>query len=164
PRRSSRGARRAGDPAPRSSAMSRAAGGVHVAEMQRSRLLAAAVGAVEEWGYDGASVARITAHARVSRRTFYELFENREDCLLAVLESVVEQITAEIAAANLEGSSWRERVRGGLWVILCFFDREPALARLCIVESQRAGQKVLDHRQAVLERLAKIVAEGRRGG
>jgi AcrR family transcriptional regulator len=130
--------------------------------MQRSRLLAAAVGAVGEWGYDGASVARITAHARVSRRTFYELFENREDCLLAVLDGVVEQIAAEIAAAKLEGSSWRERVRGGLWVILCFFDREPALARLCIVESQRAGEKVLDARQAVLERLAKIVDEGRR--
>lgn len=138
-------------------------GGERVSEMQRSRLLAAAVGVVEQWGYHGASVAHITARARVSRRTFYELFENREDCLLAVLEAAVEQIVAEVSAADLTGLSWRERVRGGLWVILCFFDREPALARLCVVESQRAGDhRSLAVRQRTLDRLASVVDEGRR--
>jgi AcrR family transcriptional regulator len=160
-RRSARVAQRAGDPAPRPSAVNRL-GGMRVSEMQRSRLLAAAVGAVEQRGYHGASVAHITERARVSRRTFYELFENREECLLAVLESTFEQIVSEIAAANLTGLSWRERVRGGLWVILCFFDREPALARLCVVESQRAGEQMLDARDRTLERLARIVDEGRR--
>ena len=42
-------------------------------EMQRSRLLVGAVGAIEEHGYAGATVAHITARAKVSRRTFYEL-------------------------------------------------------------------------------------------
>jgi AcrR family transcriptional regulator len=138
-------------------------GGERVSEMQRSRLLAAAVGAVEQWGYHGASVAHITTRARVSRRTFYELFENREDCLLAALEGTVEQIAAEVRAAGLDGVSWSERVRGGLWVILCFFDREPALARLCVVESQRAGdRKVFDARRRTLDRLASVLDEGRR--
>ncbi len=62
---------------------------VQVSEMQRSRLLSAAVATVEELGWSGASVAHITARARVSRRTFYDLFDNREDCLLAILEDVV---------------------------------------------------------------------------
>ena len=68
--------------------------------MQRSRLLAAAVGAVVELGWEGVSVASITQRAGVSRRTFYEMFENREECLVAVLESAVAQITDEIAEAN----------------------------------------------------------------
>ena len=50
---------------------------VQVAEMQRARLLGAAVETFAELGYARASVAHITARARVSRRTFYDLFENR---------------------------------------------------------------------------------------
>src|ERR1700727_1676100 len=56
-----------------------------VAEVQHTRLLAAAVGVVAELGYVEGSVGHITARARVSRRTFYELFANREECMVAVL-------------------------------------------------------------------------------
>jgi AcrR family transcriptional regulator/DNA-binding MarR family transcriptional regulator len=128
--------------------------------MQRSRLLVAAVGAVVEHGWEGASVARITQRAGVSRRTFYEMFENREECLHAVLENAVSQIKDEITTADLMGLAWCERIRGGLWTILCFFDREPALARVCLVESRRGGGIALAYRQEIVEELARIVDEG----
>jgi AcrR family transcriptional regulator len=133
----------------------------HVAEIQRSRLLAAAVRAVEELGYANATVAHITRRARVSRRTFYELFANREECLIAALEGVVDGIRVEVAAAGLEGLAWRERVRGGLWVILSFFDREPVLARVCVVQALRGSQRVLERREEILAGLAAFVDEGR---
>ena len=145
-------------------------GGSHrrIAEIQRSRLLAGAVKAVEELGYTRTTVAQITHRARVSRRTFYELFANREECLAAVLEDVVGIIGREIAAAALEGLSWRERVRGGLWVVLSFFDREPALARVCVVQALSGGPAVLERREEVLAGLAGVIDEGRfesaRGG
>jgi AcrR family transcriptional regulator/DNA-binding MarR family transcriptional regulator len=132
--------------------------------MQRSRLLVAAVGAVVEHGWEGASVARITQRAGVSRRTFYEMFENREECLHAVLQSAVTQITSEITEAKLVGMAWRERVRGALWAILCFFDREPALAHVCIVESRRGGGIALAYRQRIIEGLAGTIDEGRGEG
>jgi TetR/AcrR family transcriptional regulator len=135
-----------------------------VADIQRSRLLAAAVGAVDELGYDGASVARITQRARVSRRTFYEQFDNREQCLLAVVERAIDQITAELAASGLEGLSWRERVRTGLWTILCFFDRDPALARVCVVQAQRGDVTLLARRQQALNSLAVEIEAGRGEG
>lgn len=134
---------------------------IQVSAMQRSRLLAGAIDAVGDLGWEDASVARITQRAGVSRRTFYESFENRDECFVAVLESTVDQIAKEISAENLGGLSWRERVRGGLWRILCFFDREPALARMCLVESRRGGGIVLDYRQRTIERLAVIVDQGR---
>ncbi len=132
-----------------------------VTEIQRSRLLAAAVGAIEELGYERATVARITGRAGVSRRTFYELFGNREECLAAVLDDVVGAIRGEIVAAGVERLAWRERVRRGLWTILSFLDREPALARVCVVQASRGGPALLERREEILAGLAAVVDEGR---
>ncbi len=137
---------------------------VRVSEMQRSRLLGAAVVAVNEEGYANVTVGHITERARVSRRTFYDLFENREACLGALIEGVVERIEREIARSGLDGLSWRERVRGGLVAILSFFDREPALARVCVVQSLRGGPDVLRRREEILSRLTFVLDEGRQAG
>ena len=128
------------------------------------RLLAATLGAIEDLGYTRVTVAHIAARARVSRRTFYELFHNREDCLLAALESVVETIREELRAADIAERPWRERVRAGLWTILSFFEREPALADVCVVQALRGGPRMLERREQVLAELARVVDEGRDGG
>jgi AcrR family transcriptional regulator len=135
-----------------------------VVEIQCSRLLGAALRAVDELGYARTTVAHITSRARVSRRTFYDLFDNREDCLLAALESVVEQLRDELIALSLDGLSWRERVRGGLWGILSFCEREPVLARVCVVQALRGGPRVLEWRERVLAELAGVLDEGPREG
>jgi AcrR family transcriptional regulator len=142
----------------------RAAQSKQLVEIQRSRLIAGAVRAIEEVGYARATVGHITARSSVSRRTFYELFADREECLAAVFEDLVGVISAELAAVGLEGLSWRERVRGGLAVILGFFDREPALARVCVVQALRGAPRVLGRREEVLASLAAVVNEGRGEG
>ena len=129
-------------------------------EIQRARLLSAALRAVDELGYAGTTVAHVTSRARVSRRTFYELYANREECLLAALESVVEQLREELAVLNLDVLPWRERVRTGLWAILSFFDREPLLARVCVVQALRGGPRVLESRERVLGELAEVINTG----
>ncbi len=123
-----------------SSGKSVRAGGV--VEMQRARLLDAAVPAVDELGWSGVTVADIASRARVSRRTFYDLFANREDCLLAVLGDAVRRVESNLYAANLGEVSWVERVRTGLWGILCFLDSDPVLARVCLVQSARGSRRV----------------------
>jgi AcrR family transcriptional regulator/DNA-binding MarR family transcriptional regulator len=135
-----------------------------IAGIQRSRLLAAAVRTVDELGYSRATVAHITRRARVSRRTFYELFANRDECLAAVLEDVVANVRAEIECACLEGLPWREQMRGGLLAILAFFDREPVLARVCVVESLHAGYGVHQRREEILSALTAVVDGGRGEG
>jgi AcrR family transcriptional regulator/DNA-binding MarR family transcriptional regulator len=132
-----------------------------IAQIQRSRLLAGAVGAIEEFGYARTTVAHITSRARVSRRTFYELFDDREACMTALMEDVLGVVEEELVAANLGGLAWRERIRGGLWVILSFFDREPALARVCVMQALRGGPRVLDRREEILKSLATLLDEGR---
>ncbi len=134
---------------------------VQVEEIQRSRLLAAAAAVIDEVGYAQSSVQRITGRARVSRRTFYELFGNRDACLVALVDEVVGRVERELVLADLGGLGWRERVRGGLWVILSFLDAEPVLARVCVVQALRGGAQVLERREEVLARLAGVLDEGR---
>jgi AcrR family transcriptional regulator/DNA-binding MarR family transcriptional regulator len=132
-----------------------------VLEIQRSRLLAGAVGAIDEHGYMAATVAQIAGRARVSRRTFYELFVDREACLVALLEDVYALVCDDLRAADLEQLPWCERVRGGLLTILSFLDHEPALARVCVVQALRGGPAVLAQREAILTRLAGVLDKGR---
>ena len=62
-----------------------------VTQIQRSRMLAAAVEAVEDVGYARMTVAQVIGRARVSRKTFYDVFTDREDCFLAAFEQALGQ-------------------------------------------------------------------------
>jgi AcrR family transcriptional regulator len=132
-----------------------------VADMQRARLLAAAVEVVGELGYEGMSVARVTTRARVSRRTFYELFASREDCFLAVFEDAIARARAVAGEAYAGPGRWREQVRAGLQALLRLMDEEPGLAALCVVEALGAGRGVLGRRQRIMEALRDVVDGGR---
>jgi AcrR family transcriptional regulator len=131
-----------------------------VSQMQRARLLSAAVPVVDELGWSGVTVADIAARARVSRRTFYDLFANREECLLAVLHDAVGRVERDLAGACLQDVSWVESVRTGLWRVLCFLDHDPVLARVCVVQSARGSRRVLEARERILARLAHALQEG----
>ena len=149
-----RGVRRAGDP--RSAATTRF-GHAQVNGMQRSRLLTAAVSAVGEYGWEGASIERITQRAGVSRRTFYDLFRTARSACSQSWRAWSHGSRRDHRAAELAGFSWSERVRGGLWVILCFFDREPGLARVCIVESRRGDRDRASYRQRIIEAWPRLL-------
>jgi AcrR family transcriptional regulator len=129
-------------------------------EYRRVLLLRAAAVTVDEHGCGAVTVAHITARAKISRRTFYELFVDREQCLLAVMEDIEQQLTTELQAAGLGGLAWRERMRTGLWTVLRFFDREPVLARFCVVESARGDDRMFSYRAELLSRIAGVIAEG----
>jgi len=134
---------------------------VRMSEVQRGRLLAAAGEVVAEVGYAGMSMARVTSRAGVSRGTFYELFEDREDCFLAVFDDTVAQIAAVARPAYERERSWREQVRGGLFALLVFIGDERGLGSLLIVDALSAGSRVLARRAQWLETLTGIIERGR---
>jgi AcrR family transcriptional regulator len=136
-------------------------GQLRLPDIQRSRLLAAAAQTIEELGYASTTVAHIITRARISRRTFYDLFENREDCLLAVIEDTLAQLTGELQATSIGDLAWVERLHEGIWRTLCFFDRQPAVARVLVVQALQGGPRVLERREQILQQLAAIVDVGR---
>jgi AcrR family transcriptional regulator/DNA-binding MarR family transcriptional regulator len=138
-------------------------GGIYVSELQRSRLLDAAFAVVAEQGYRRMTVRRVSDRAGVSNKTFYDLFSDREDCFLAAFDCAVERFAAVVVPAWEGEKDWAKRVRAGLGALLACLDREPGLCRLVFVEALGAGPRVLRRRAEVLDALAGVVDEGRRG-
>lgn len=132
-----------------------------VTEIQRNRMLTAAVQAVEEVGYAKMTVAQVIGRAKVSRKTFYDVFLDREDCFLAAFDQAIAQGRTLAVEAYSHEPSWREGIRAGLARLLVFMDEEPGLARLCVVEALGAGPRVLESRAQVLDELAEVVDRGR---
>src|SRR5579872_2292345 len=135
-----------------------------VADIQRARMLSAAVDVVAERGVSNVTVAHVVARSRISRRTFYELFADREECLLAALDDAIERAADRVVPAYESGRGWVERVGLGLAALLSFLDAEPAVGRLLVVESLGAGPAALERRQRVLVQLIAVVDSGRGEG
>lgn len=111
-------------------------------------------------GSTSVTVARVIARARVSRRLFYELFADVEDCLLATFEWGVELARSVVLDACSDQDEWLGQMRAGLAAMLRFFDAQPLLAQLCIVHSAGGGRSILRQRSAVVAELAAAVAVG----
>jgi AcrR family transcriptional regulator len=146
--------------------MVRREGAAGVSEVQRARMLSSAVRVVSEVGYQRMSVARIAGGARVSRRTFYDVFEDREDCFLAVFEDGLARVFERVGGAYAStGGDWCGRVRAALSELLVFFDEEPGVASLLVVDALGAGPRVLERRAEVLRGLsARLHEDGVRAG
>jgi len=128
-----------------------------VAEVQRGRVLTAAIEVVGGDGFQAATVSSILARARVSRRTFYELFQDREDCFLQAYDAATEQLLRAVVSGCEEEPRDR-RLEGGLRTILEHLAARPDVARACVVEVLAAGPVAARRRAAVMARLAHMVA------
>jgi AcrR family transcriptional regulator len=129
--------------------------------MQRRRLQLAFSEVLLEGGLEAAGVGRVCARAGVSRRTFYDLFDDREDCFSAAFAAAIERISSTVVPAYTRGPRWTTRMRSALAVLLRLFDEEPALLHVCLIESLKAGPGVLEQRRQALDTLAAAVDEGR---
>jgi AcrR family transcriptional regulator len=132
-----------------------------VADIQRARMLRAMIDAVAEHGVANVTVADVVARSGVSRRTFYEIFEDRESCFLAAFEETVRRIATIVIPAYERPGSWRAKIRAGLTTLLACLEDDHAAARLLIVETLGAGPKALQRRNGVLSQIIGIVDEGR---
>lgn len=132
-----------------------------VRTMQCERILAAAVDAVAELGYPRMTVAQVIARARVSRKTFYDIFGDREGCFLAAFERAASEAELLAREAYDGERSWREGIRSSLNRLLVLMDEQPRLAKLVVVDSLAAGQPVLRRRAELLGELAAVIDRGR---
>ena len=117
-----------------------------------------------ERGTGNVAVANIVQRAGVSRRTFYEEFDDSEACMLAALDQALDTARTRVLSVYDESQRWRERIRAALAELLRLFDEQPQLARLLVVVSLSAGPPALERRAKVLEQLAALVDAGRDEG
>lgn len=134
-----------------------------VVHNQRERLIAGLAEAVAENGYAGTTIAHITRHAAVSRRTFYEHFDGKDECFIAAYDAVMEQLRERVEAAFEQEDEWALAVRAGIAAMLEFLAAEPNLARLAMVEALAAGPVVVDRYDAAIRSLVPYFEAGRSG-
>jgi len=134
-----------------------------VAEQQRARILAATIDVVAERGYPVTRVVDIIETAGVSRKTFYELFDDKEDCFLAAFD-IAAGLLLKVSNDGYEAdpdADWATGMRTGLGNFLQIIAERPTAAKVCIVEVLAAGPKALARRDAVMRQFTHYFEQGR---
>jgi AcrR family transcriptional regulator len=118
--------------------------------VQRAKLLDGMVRAVAEKGFANATVSDAVRLARVSRGTFYALFESKEACLAAAYRLGCEVLEQRVSDAVRDVADWRDELRLGIRAYLRTLQDEPLFGRVYLLERAAVGED----RDAVLRRFA----------
>lgn len=127
-----------------------------VIESQRRRLFLGLSRAVARKGYAAASVADVLSEVRVSRRTFYELFNDKEDCFLAAYELAHGALIHHVTKAQQVKGGALAQVRAGTAADLRFIAAEPELAQAFMVGIRSAGPRALQRRAEAHQEFADM--------
>src|SRR5947209_11285786 len=121
---------------------------------------------IAQKGYRETTVADVVRIARTSRRTFYEHFEDREACFLALFDAINDETMDQIAAAVLPEAPLERQVDQALDAYIDSVVAHPALYQSFVRELPGLGQAGAERQLAVIERFAALlvglVESGRR--
>jgi len=124
------------------------------------RLLRALAAVVADKGYPDTTVAEIVERASTSQRTFYEHFSNKEDAIVAALDSGSAHMLAAALPAFRRAPDWPHAVHDTQEAMFAFGAEEPEYARMGGVEMYAAGKRALDQREVVTEGMEGLLAPG----
>jgi AcrR family transcriptional regulator len=128
-------------------------------DAHRRRAVAAMASAVGEHGYAATTVEDILNRARMSRRTFYQLFRNREECFLATYDAALEEAMDRLAVAHGgNGEALSRRVERALAALFEYLASEPGLARVWLVEAPSVGAAGIERHERTMSELAARLA------
>jgi AcrR family transcriptional regulator len=126
-----------------------------VAASQRARLLESVGRTVADKGYAAATIDDIVRGAGVSKKTFYEHFEDKLGCFLAAYEAASDELYEHVRAAQDSADDWVGRTHAGIHAYLRWLAAEPALARVFLIEIAAAGPEALACRERLRDRYAE---------
>jgi AcrR family transcriptional regulator len=131
-----------------------------VERSQRERLLAAVVKVTATNGYESTTVGDILGEAGVGRESFYELFDDKLDCMLSAHKLLVDDLEQRVRETYLGADPWTERMRRALAVTLDWFAADPEAARFTLVELSTVGPAFRPIFQAEFARAVALLEEG----
>jgi AcrR family transcriptional regulator len=136
------------------------------AETHRLRILEGMAGALAEKGYHAATIADIAKRARVSKRTFYEHFADKEACFIACYATASEFLIQTIMNTASRDMPWEKRIRAATHAYLFALESRPELTRALMMDIYAAGPAALKVRRAGQKRFAdqlrRLVDAGRK--
>src|SRR5215217_9430120 len=127
-------------------------------DRQRRRLYAAAGTIFASVGYADASAEAIAREAGMSKATFYEHFDNKEDCIVALHDDATRAVLEAMRRTGEEhGGDTAGRVRAVIHTFLEVLAAFPDEAQTLLVEIIGAGPRAIERRDHVLADYASYV-------
>jgi AcrR family transcriptional regulator len=123
---------------------------------QRERLLNAMAELVGTQGYEATTVPQVIAAARVSRNSFYELFDDKTDCMIALCDEVGTTL-GRLLMSFAEEPDWQTALRRGLHAYLGWWQERPVFTRTYLIELPTAGRRALEERAQQYERFKDVL-------
>jgi AcrR family transcriptional regulator len=123
---------------------------------QRERLLKGMIAAANRDGYAGANVSAVIGEAGVSRPTFYDYFADRDDCFVAAVLEVHEQLLVDVREA-VAAEPPEHALTAAIAATLAFAGAQPAQARFLMKETLAGGPRALDARDRAINETAELV-------
>jgi AcrR family transcriptional regulator len=134
-----------------------------VADVQRERILHAAVQTVRKKSYAQISVADIAAEAGISRESFYAHFAGKQEVFLATQQLIFEQLLAAVAGAFfISPMSWAERVWRGGRAFSAWVANQPGFAHFGFIESYALGAEAAKRTDEMMLAFTMFLQDGQR--
>ncbi|KUI46014.1 TetR family transcriptional regulator [Mycobacterium sp. GA-1199] len=105
----------------------------------RDRLLDGMAASITQRGYRDTTVADIVRQAKTSKRTFYEQFASKEECLIELLRRNNETMIAGVRAAADPDADWRAQIRSAVTAYVDHIAARPAITLAWIREAPALG-------------------------
>lgn len=126
---------------------------------QRGRMLQAIAEAVAEKGYARVTVADVISRAGVSRETFYEQFEGKEDAFLSALDAGAEGLVWILdSALEQPADEPLERLDHVLQAYLTTLAAAPDFAKTFLIDAYGAGEGATARRIGLQQQFVELVA------
>jgi AcrR family transcriptional regulator len=147
-------------PAPAPVARERRSGQSYGLPTQRDRLVAAMGELVAELGETAIGIHHVCQRAGVSRRTFYDLYVDRDACLLDTLGVAQDRLVgAVIDAVGAVGPEWEDRAVAATRALVGVLCGDRVLGYLCVVAPLAAGRDALALRSAAMDEIGGLLGE-----
>ncbi|HEY7456108.1 MAG TPA: TetR/AcrR family transcriptional regulator [Solirubrobacterales bacterium] len=130
---------------------------------ERERLMEAMVRIAAAKGYEATTVADVVEYAGVSRDTFEDMFEDKEECFLEAYEAVFDVLLAHVTAAFEAAADepWPEQIAAGLRGLVELLSIEADIARMAMIEVTAAGDDARERYRAMFTRFTPFLEQGR---
>jgi AcrR family transcriptional regulator len=123
----------------------------------RGRLLQAMASVAASKGFADVTIADVVRQAGVSKRTFYENFESKDACFLALYRAASASALRTLSAALVPDKPWQTQVEHALGTYFAHLAAGPALVRTLFVEIHQLGPEGMRVRREVLSHIADFI-------
>lgn len=125
----------------------------------RHRLLEGMAQAVAEKGYAETTIADIVRHAAVSRRTFYEHFPTKAECLIALYVAASHNALDVLRKAIDPARDWQDQMEAAIKAYFGCLSQNPVLMRTLFIEILGLGPEGLAARRRVNDEIAAFMLQ-----